>query len=46
MVFRRSLHHLKLVVPDIVTNTVAEWKLNLRFDHARYGLKPAHKVFG
>lgn len=43
---RRSFFHLRKIVPAFLTNYVAEAKLNSRFDHARYGLKPAHSVFG
>lgn len=26
-------------------NSITEWKLNFRFDHEMYGLKPAHRFF-
>ena len=32
-------------MPEFLSNVVYEWKLNQRFDHARYGLKPAHGIF-
>uniref|UniRef100_A0A914WW04 Flavin-containing monooxygenase n=1 Tax=Plectus sambesii TaxID=2011161 RepID=A0A914WW04_9BILA len=36
----------KNLLPDALTNYILESKLEQRFDHAKYGLKPAHRVFG
>ena len=36
---------LRRIVPPSVTNWFIESKLNQRFDHALYGLKPKHRVF-
>ena len=41
--FRNNL--LRRIVPPPVTNWFIESKLNQRFDHALYDLKPKHRVF-
>ncbi|KAM4023012.1 flavin-containing monooxygenase 5-like isoform 1-T2 [Anomaloglossus baeobatrachus] len=41
----RFLNTLKHSAPNFLLNHVAESKLNQRFDHANYGLKPKHRVF-
>lgn len=43
---RKFLSDLRSIVPQWVSNTFVEAKLNMRFDHQAYGLKPAHRVFG
>ncbi|EFP10703.1 hypothetical protein CRE_03531 [Caenorhabditis remanei] len=43
---RKFLSDLRSIVPAWLSNTVVEAKLNMRFDHKAYGLKPAHRVFG
>lgn len=43
---RKFLSDIREVVPAWLSNTVVEAKLNMRFDHKAYGLKPAHRVFG
>lgn len=43
---RRYLDFLRSLAPEWLTNTIVEGKLNKRFDHERYGLKPKHRVFG
>ena len=35
---------LRRIVPPSVTNWLTERRLNQRFDHALYGLKPKHRV--
>ncbi|XP_069823694.1 flavin-containing monooxygenase 5-like isoform X2 [Dendropsophus ebraccatus] len=39
----RFLNTLKGFVPEFIINHVVESKLNKRFDHGNYGLKPKHK---
>ncbi|KAG9468504.1 flavin-containing monooxygenase 5-like [Eleutherodactylus coqui] len=41
----RFLNTVKHSMPNFLLNHVAESKLNQRFDHANYGIKPKHKVF-
>ncbi|POI28464.1 hypothetical protein CIB84_007786, partial [Bambusicola thoracicus] len=36
---------LQSLLPLSVSNFILERKLNMRFDHALYGLKPKHRVF-
>lgn len=43
---RKCISDLRSFVPAWLTNTVVEAKLNQRFDHQAYGLKPSHRVFG
>lgn len=38
----RFLHLLQNLVPRSIQNFLMEWKLNARFDHTLYGLKPKH----
>ncbi|NXL21495.1 FMO5 monooxygenase, partial [Setophaga kirtlandii] len=40
----RFLHLLQNLVPRSIQNFLIEWKLNARFDHTLYGLKPKHGV--
>ncbi|VDM54375.1 unnamed protein product, partial [Angiostrongylus costaricensis] len=44
-VFRRYLQHIQGLLPQCLVNTFVESKLNKRFDHERYGLKPKHRIF-
>ncbi|NP_001088100.1 uncharacterized protein LOC494799 [Xenopus laevis] len=39
----RFLNHLKQAVPKSMLNWIGESKINKRFDHANYGLKPSHR---
>ncbi|KJH49513.1 Flavin-binding monooxygenase-like protein [Dictyocaulus viviparus] len=41
---RRFLEDLRQIAPEWLVNTVMENKLNKRFDHERYGLKPRHRL--
>ncbi|XP_018414568.1 PREDICTED: dimethylaniline monooxygenase [N-oxide-forming] 5-like [Nanorana parkeri] len=41
----RFLNTLKHALPVPVLNYVGESKMNQRFDHANYGLKPKHSIF-
>ncbi|KAG8542819.1 hypothetical protein GDO81_026056 [Engystomops pustulosus] len=41
----RFLNTLKNCAPNFLINHVAQSKLNQRFDHANYGIKPKHGVF-
>ncbi|OCT85235.1 uncharacterized protein LOC494799 isoform X1 [Xenopus laevis] len=41
----RFLNHLKQAVPKSMLNWIGESKINKRFDHANYGLKPSHRLF-
>ncbi|XP_030061708.1 dimethylaniline monooxygenase [N-oxide-forming] 5 [Microcaecilia unicolor] len=41
----RFLNVMKYTLPSSLVNWLAELKLNRRFDHANYGLKPQHRVF-
>ncbi|CAI2351121.1 unnamed protein product [Caenorhabditis sp. 36 PRJEB53466] len=43
---RKVFSDIRGVVPEWLSNTVVEAKLNMRFDHQTYGLKPSHRVFG
>uniref|UniRef100_A0A8R1DWI1 Flavin-containing monooxygenase n=1 Tax=Caenorhabditis japonica TaxID=281687 RepID=A0A8R1DWI1_CAEJA len=43
---RKFISDLREYVPQWISNTVVEAKLNMRFDHKTYGLKPKHRVFG
>ncbi|CAD6191392.1 unnamed protein product [Caenorhabditis auriculariae] len=43
---RKFLNDLKNFVPSSLASWFIEKKLNYRFDHQRYGLKPQHRVFG
>ncbi|XP_077038039.1 flavin-containing monooxygenase 5-like isoform X2 [Agelaius phoeniceus] len=40
----RFLHLIQNLVPKSILNSLMEWKLNARFDHTLYGLKPKHGV--
>lgn len=40
----RYMEFLKSVVPNLVT-AYTEFRVNMRFDHAKYGLKPRHHIF-
>jgi len=40
---RRVIFQVKKYLPSSLSNTIAEWKLNSKFNHALYGLKPAHR---
>ncbi|EPB65943.1 Flavin-binding monooxygenase-like protein [Ancylostoma ceylanicum] len=42
---RKYLNDARSLVPDWLVNTFVEQKLNKRFDHERYGLKPKHRIF-
>ncbi|VDO86875.1 unnamed protein product [Haemonchus placei] len=44
-VFRRYLECIRGLTPDWIVNSIVEGRLNKRFDHERYGLKPNHRVF-
>ncbi|CAI4230175.1 unnamed protein product [Auanema sp. JU1783] len=39
-------HALLPYVPSFLKNYLFERKLNMKFDHEAYGLRPAHSVFG
>ncbi|XP_040262949.1 flavin-containing monooxygenase 5-like isoform X2 [Bufo bufo] len=39
----RFYNTMKHVIPSSLLNTIAESKLNKRFDHANFGLKPQHR---
>ncbi|XP_044156867.1 flavin-containing monooxygenase 5-like [Bufo gargarizans] len=41
----RFYNTMKNVIPSSLINTIAESKLNKRFDHANFGLKPQHRIF-
>nr|XP_033817835.1 dimethylaniline monooxygenase [N-oxide-forming] 5-like isoform X2 [Geotrypetes seraphini] len=41
----RFLNAMKHTLPSSLVNWMAELKLNRRFDHANYGLKPQHRIF-
>ncbi|CAD5220130.1 unnamed protein product [Bursaphelenchus okinawaensis] len=41
--FSRFIAFLRKTIPTWLINSFLEFKLNSRFDHAKYGLKPAHK---
>ncbi|XP_075038592.1 flavin-containing monooxygenase 5-like [Mixophyes fleayi] len=41
----RFLNTLKNSIPTSLLNKVAEAKMNKRFDHANYGLRPNHRIF-
>ncbi|CAJ0604335.1 unnamed protein product [Cylicocyclus nassatus] len=43
---RLYLEHIREIVPEWLTNTIMEKKVNQRFDHERYGLKPKHRILG
>ncbi|WKY08014.1 hypothetical protein Q1695_007481 [Nippostrongylus brasiliensis] len=43
---RRYLEGLRSLAPDWLANTIVESKMNARFDHGLYGLKPKHRFFG
>ncbi|CAP25130.1 Protein CBG04431 [Caenorhabditis briggsae] len=43
---RKWISDIRARVPEWLSNSVVEMKLNMRFDHQAYGLKPAHRVFG
>ncbi|NWR19883.1 FMO5 monooxygenase, partial [Emberiza fucata] len=40
----RFLHLIQNLVPASILNFFMEWKLNARFDHTLYGLKPKHRI--
>ncbi|XGW28480.1 hypothetical protein V3C99_008333 [Haemonchus contortus] len=42
---RRYLECIRGLTPDWIVNSIVEGRLNKRFDHERYGLKPSHRVF-
>uniref|UniRef100_A0A0K0DPN8 Flavin-containing monooxygenase n=1 Tax=Angiostrongylus cantonensis TaxID=6313 RepID=A0A0K0DPN8_ANGCA len=42
---RKYLQHIQGLLPQCLVNTFVESKLNKRFDHERYGLKPRHRIF-
>jgi dimethylaniline monooxygenase (N-oxide forming) len=42
----RLLQILRNYVPTWLVDFAFEWKLDQRFSHANYGLKPAHSFFG
>ncbi|RCN39243.1 Flavin-binding monooxygenase-like protein [Ancylostoma caninum] len=42
---RKYLNDARSLVPDWLVNTFVEQKMNKRFDHERYGLKPKHRIF-
>ncbi|VDM73694.1 unnamed protein product [Strongylus vulgaris] len=46
VVHRKYIDHARHYVPEWLVNTVVERKMNQRFDHERYGLKPKHRVLG
>ncbi|CAH2311800.1 dimethylaniline monooxygenase [N-oxide-forming] 5-like [Pelobates cultripes] len=41
----RFLNSIKNVIPVSLLNKIGEAKVNKRFDHANYGLKPKHRMF-
>ncbi|CAB3406826.1 unnamed protein product [Caenorhabditis bovis] len=43
---RKFLTDIHRVLPEWVSNALMERKLNKRFDHNAYGLKPQHRVYG
>ncbi|KAK6746691.1 hypothetical protein RB195_000142 [Necator americanus] len=43
---RKYLDNMRALIPDWLLNTVVEKKMNQRFDHDRYGLKPKHRILG
>ncbi|XP_029474103.1 dimethylaniline monooxygenase [N-oxide-forming] 5-like isoform X2 [Rhinatrema bivittatum] len=45
MLTSRFLNMIKHTFPSSLVNWVGESKLNHRFDHANYGLKPNHRIF-
>ncbi|CAH6789427.1 flavin-containing monooxygenase 5 [Phodopus roborovskii] len=44
--FTRYNRVVQKLYPDCLINRHIENKLNLRFDHANYGLLPQHRIFG
>ncbi|XP_063796096.1 flavin-containing monooxygenase 5-like [Pseudophryne corroboree] len=45
MTISRFLNSLRQYIPSSLINYIAEAKMNKRFDHANYGLKPRHRIF-
>uniref|UniRef100_A0A1I7XJR1 Flavin-containing monooxygenase n=1 Tax=Heterorhabditis bacteriophora TaxID=37862 RepID=A0A1I7XJR1_HETBA len=45
-IFRRYLNDIRKLLPEWISCNYLEGKLNKRFDHTRYGLKPEHRVTG
>lgn len=41
---RKILQHIRDLLPQWLVNTLVENKVNKRFDHERYGLKPEHRI--
>ncbi len=42
---KRVVEMVKSIMPDSLVNTIGESRLNNRFNHSDYGLKPKHRVF-
>uniref|UniRef100_A0A0N4Z0S2 Flavin-containing monooxygenase n=1 Tax=Parastrongyloides trichosuri TaxID=131310 RepID=A0A0N4Z0S2_PARTI len=42
----RFNYHLRKFLPSSIENSVLERKVNQRFDHGRFGLKPKHRFLG
>ncbi|KHJ85090.1 Flavin-binding monooxygenase-like protein [Oesophagostomum dentatum] len=46
LICRKFMNDARSYVPGWVIDSLIESKLNKRFDHERYGLKPKHRVMG